>query len=128
MTAMSTVSDEEEESEDLEEVSYRNAEQVTFIAKSFLEKLGHKRSLKPRKVSREGENYVVEVELKKKTATVKVNATTEEIEEYEIEAVTEESSLLPFSIKSVALTSIIVLIFLVVFNLLDLQSFLTGLL
>jgi hypothetical protein len=57
-----------------------------------LRRLGHKRGLKPIKASLQEERYVVEVGLKKKTATVEIDAMNEEIMQYEITAVTKESS------------------------------------
>ena len=60
------------------------------------------------------------------TAKIKIDATTEEIKEYEIEAKTEESSAFPFSLKNILLIGGIVVLFLVVFILFDVQSFLNG--
>ncbi|UCE29316.1 MAG: hypothetical protein JSV85_00855 [Candidatus Bathyarchaeota archaeon] len=121
---MSSVSDEKTTPE-LDEIRHPNAEQVTSIATDFLERLGHK-GLRPKKVSVDEEAYLVEVELKKKTAKIKIDVTTEEIKEYEIETKTEEPSAFPFSLKSILLTCGIVVLFLVVFLLLDVQSFLSG--
>ena len=123
---MSSVSDEKTSTES-DEIRHPNAEQVTSIATNFLERLGHK-SLKPTKVSLEEETYLVEVELKKKTAKIKIDATTEEIKEYEIETKTEETSSFPMSLKNILLTCGIVVLFLTVFILLDVQSFLTSIL
>lgn len=126
MTKMSSVSDEKTSTES-DEIRHPNAEQVTSIATNFLERLGHK-SLKPTKVSLEEETYLVEVELKKKTAKIKIDATTEEIKEYEIETKTEETSSFPMSLKNILMTCGIVVLFLTVFILLDVQSFLNSIL
>lgn len=123
---MSSVSDEKTSTES-DEIRHPNAEQVTSIATNFLERLGHK-SLKPTKVSLEEETYLVEVELKKKTAKIKIDATTEEIKEYEIETKTEETSSFPMSLKNILMTCGIVVLFLTVFILLDVQSFLNSIL
>lgn len=123
---MSSVSDEKTSTES-DEIRHPNAEQVTSIATNFLERLGHK-SLKPTKVTLEEDAYLVEVELKKKTAKIKIDATTEEIKEYEIETKTEETSSFPISPKSILMICGIVVLFLVVFILLDVQSFLNSIL
>ena len=121
---MSSTSDEKTPTEP-DEIRHPNAEQVTSIATDFLERLGHK-GLRPKKVSVDEEAYLVEVELRKKTAKIKIDATTEEIKEYEIEAKTEESSAFPFSLRNILLIGGIVVLFLVVFILFDVQSFLNG--
>ncbi len=61
-----------------------NAEQVTKIAADFLRSLGNKQ-VTPTRVSVEGDKfYVVEAGLKKKVATVLIDADVKEIKEYEI--------------------------------------------
>jgi len=62
-----------------------NAEQVTLLATNFLKKLGYSRGMRPKKASIEEENYVVEIQLKKKNAKVQIDARTQEIRAYEIE-------------------------------------------
>jgi len=69
-----------------------NAEAVTTMATAFLKRLGHKGNLKPKRVALEGEVYTVEVETKKFTAVVRVDAATREIKEYDVQPKTEESS------------------------------------
>lgn len=69
-----------------------NAEAVTTMTTAFLKRLGHKGGLKPKRVSLEGEVYTVEVETKKFTAVVRVDATTREIKEYDVQPKSEESS------------------------------------
>jgi hypothetical protein len=124
VTKMSSVSDEKTSTAS-DEVRHPNAEQVTSIATNFLGRLGHKK-LKPTKVSVEEETYLVEVELKKKTAKIRIDVATEEIKEYEIETKAEETSFFPFSLKNILLNCGIVVLFLIVFILLDVQSFLNG--
>ena len=121
---MSSVPDEKASTAS-DEIRHPNAEQVTSIATSFLERLGHKK-LKPTKVSVEEETYLVEVELKKKTAKIRIDVATEEIKEYEIETKTEETPFFPFSLKNILLNCGIVVLFLFVFILLDVQSFLNS--
>jgi uncharacterized membrane protein YkoI len=86
---MSTA-DEEETYEEEGETRPLNAEEVTLITTEFLKRLGHKWGLKPIKASLQEERYIVEVGLKKQTATVEIDATNEEILQYEITAVTKE--------------------------------------
>ncbi len=69
-----------------------DAERVTWLAQGFLNRLGYKRAmLRPRKVTLEGEKYLVEVNVQKKTATVQVDLSTGEIKGFQIEE-SEESS------------------------------------
>jgi hypothetical protein len=119
---VSSVSDEKA-STGVDEIRHPNAEQVTSIATDFLKRLGHK-GLRPMKVSAEEEAYLVEVELKGKTAKIKIDSATEEIREYEIETKTGETSSLPFSLRNILMTCGIVVLFLVVFFVLDIQSIL----
>jgi len=69
-----------------------NAEVVTTMTTAFLKRLGHKGCLKPKRVSLEGEVYTVEVETKKFTAVVRVDAETREIKEYDVQPRGEEGS------------------------------------
>ena len=74
-----------------------DAERVTWLAQGFLNRLGYKRAeLHPKKVSLEGEKYLVEVNVQKQTATVQVDLATGEIKGFQIEQ-SEESSSLPIS-------------------------------
>lgn len=77
-----------------------NAEGATTMASDFLKRIGHKGSLKPKRVSLEGDLYTVEVELKKFTATVKVDVQSQEIKEYDIQPKGEEGSTGFFSPKA----------------------------
>jgi len=80
-----------------------DAEKVTFLAESFLNRLGYKRAvLRPKKASLEGEKYMVELEVKKRTATVQVDLATGEIKGYQFEE-TAESSGFPLSRKTILL-------------------------
>ncbi|MEM2447066.1 MAG: hypothetical protein QW734_10460, partial [Candidatus Bathyarchaeia archaeon] len=71
-----------------------NAESVTSIATSFLKRIGHRGGLKPKKVLLEEGIYTVEVEMKKFTAVIHVDAETQEITSYEIQPKGEESSII----------------------------------
>jgi hypothetical protein len=51
----------------------------------FLERLGYKGKWLPLKVSLDGELYVVEMALQKKTTKVQINSSTKEIKEYEFQ-------------------------------------------
>ncbi|MCL6578237.1 MAG: hypothetical protein K6T73_02490 [Candidatus Bathyarchaeota archaeon] len=76
-----------------------NAETVTSIATGFLKRIGHKGGLKPKRVSLEEGIYTVEVEMKKLTALVRVDAETHEIKEYEIQPKGEETPFISISPK-----------------------------
>ena len=77
-----------------------NAESVTIIATGFLKRIGNKGVLKPKKVSLEEGVYSVEVEMKRLSAVVKVDAETHEIKEYEVQAKAEEAPLFSLSPKT----------------------------
>lgn len=81
-----------------------NAESVTAIAAGFLKRIGHKSGLKPKRVSVEEELYTVEVEMKKLTAIVQVDAKTHEIRAYEIQPKGEEASSFSISPKTILVT------------------------
>jgi outer membrane protein assembly factor BamA len=111
------------------ETQLLNAEEVTLIATRFLRRLGNRHGLKPIKASLHGERYVVEVELKKKIATVQIDATNEEIKEYEIkEKVKETSPSFPLTRKNILLICGIVAVSIFVSGLLGVQSLLPSLL
>ena len=76
-----------------------NAEVVTTMTTAFLKRLGHKGSLKPKRVSLEGEVYTVEVDTKKFTAVVRVGVETREIKEYDVQPKGEEGSFVLISPK-----------------------------
>jgi len=76
-----------------------NAETVTAIATGFLKRIGNKGGLKPKRVSLEEGIYTVEVEMKKLTALVRVDAETHEIKEYEIQPKGEEVPFISISPK-----------------------------
>jgi hypothetical protein len=81
-----------------------NAETVTTIATGFLKRIGHKGGLKPKRVTLEEETYTVEIEMKKLTAIVQVDAKTHEIKAYEIQPKGEEASAFPISPKTIIVT------------------------
>jgi hypothetical protein len=80
-----------------------NAESVTSIVTSFLKRIGNKGALKPKRVTLEEMMYVVEIEMKKFTAVVRVDSETHEIKGYEIQPKGEESSSFTISPKAVAI-------------------------
>ncbi|PMB74223.1 hypothetical protein C0199_00630 [Candidatus Bathyarchaeota archaeon] len=80
-----------------------NAESVTAIATGFLKRIGHKGGIKPKRVSLEEGIYTVEVEMKKLTAIIHVDAETQEITAYEIQPKGEEGSLTSVSMKMLIL-------------------------
>lgn len=84
-----------------------NAESVTAIATSFLKRIGHRGGLKPKKVSMEEGVYTVEVEMKKFTALIRVDAESQEIMSYEIQPKGEETSIVSFSPKTIIVMVII---------------------
>lgn len=123
-------SGEEEEAyyEEEEETRLLNAEEATLIATNFLRRLGNKHGLKPIKASLQEERYIVEIGLKKKIATVQIDATNEEIKEYEIKAVVKESrSSFPLTLKNILLVCGIVVASIFVSSLLGIQSFFPSL-
>ncbi|MCW4007887.1 MAG: hypothetical protein NWF09_04250 [Candidatus Bathyarchaeota archaeon] len=69
-----------------------NAEVVTTLTTAFLKRLGHKGSLKPKRVALEGEVYTVEVETKRFTAVVRIDAAAREIKEYDVQPKSEENA------------------------------------
>ena len=80
-----------------------NAEHVTSIAIDFLKTLGNKRGIRPRKVSLQGQVYLVELDIgQDKTAVVQIEVQTREIKEYEIKTKEKEESglSLPLSPKT----------------------------
>jgi hypothetical protein len=79
-----------------------NAEAVTTIATSFLKRIGNKGDLKPKRVSLEEGIYIVEVEMKKFAAVVRVDMETHEIKEYEIQPKGEETPFISVSPKIIA--------------------------
>lgn len=81
------------------QVKTLNAETVTVIATGFLRRIGNKGGLKPKRVSLEEGIYTVEVEMKKLTAVVRIDAESHEIKEYEIQAKGEETPFLSISPK-----------------------------
>jgi hypothetical protein len=78
-----------------------NAETVTSIATNFLKRIGNKGGLKPKRVTLEEMMYVVEVEMKKFTAVVRVDSESHEIKGYEIQPKSEESSAFSISPKAI---------------------------
>ena len=80
-----------------------NAETVTQIVTSFLKRIGHKGSLKPKRVALEEGVYTVEVEMKKLVAIVRVDSENHMIKEYEIQPKGEETSLISVSPKIIAI-------------------------
>jgi hypothetical protein len=101
-----------------------NAESVTSIATSFLKRVGHKSGLKPKRVTLEESVYVVEVEMKKLMAIVRVDAETQEIKEYEVQPKGEEASLVSISPKMLLIvfgvSSIAAVAFHFIFNMIGL--------
>jgi len=81
-----------------------NAETVTTIATNFLKRIGHKSGVKPKRVTLEEGAYIVEIDMKKIMAIVRVDAETHEIKEYEIQPKGEETSFVSISPKIIAVT------------------------
>lgn len=73
------------------EISKFDAENATAMTIDFLIRLGYKGNWLPLKVSLDGELYVVEMVLQKKTAKVQINSATKEIKEYEFQEAEAES-------------------------------------
>ena len=124
--------DEETHDEEEEETKLLNAEDVTLIATSFLKRLGNKQGLKPIKASLEEDVYVVEVGLIKKIATVQIDASTEQIKEYEIKDKEKEASAssfpIPLTPKNIIILGGTAAASVVVSALLGIQSLLSSIL
>jgi hypothetical protein len=67
------------------EISRFDAENATSMTIDFLDRIGYKGKWLPLKVSRDGELFVVEMVLQKKTAKVQINSSTKDIKEYEFQ-------------------------------------------
>jgi hypothetical protein len=80
-----------------------NAESVTTIVTNFLKRIGNKGGLKPKRVTLEETMYVVEIEMKKFTAVVRVDSETHEIKGYEIQPKSEESSSFSISPRAIVI-------------------------
>ncbi len=72
------------------EISKFDAENATAMTVDFLIRLGYKGNWLPLKVSLDGELYIVEMVLQKKTAKVQINSATKEIKEYEFQEAESE--------------------------------------
>jgi hypothetical protein len=122
----------EEETYAEEEEKILNAEEVTLIATNFLKRLGNKQNLKPIKASLEEDIYVVEVGLHKKTATVQIDSTTEQIKEYEIKEKEQtnqpSSSFIPLTPKNILMLAGIAGAAVVVSGLLGISSLIPSIL
>ncbi len=133
MSAQEETYDEAETEEEEEEPKLLNAEQVTKIATDFLKRLGNKQMLKPVKASldEEEEIYVVEVALSKKTATVQIDATTEQIVEYEIVTQQQQApsgSMLPLTPQNIMILAGTAIGSIVISGLLGLSSIIPSIL
>jgi hypothetical protein len=127
MSAQEETYDEEEEEKIL------NAEEVTLIATDFLKRLGNKQGLKPIKASLDEDTYIVEVGLSKKTATVQIDSTTEQIKEYEIKEKEEKnqqasSSFIPLTPKNIIMLAGIAGAAVVISSLLGISSLIPSIL
>ena len=108
-----------------------NAEEATLIATRFLNRMGNKQGLKPIKASLEEDIYVIEVGLTKKTATVQIDATSEQIKEYEIKDIEEEkpeSSFIPLTRKNILILAGIAAAAVVISGLLGIQTIIPSIL
>ena len=106
-----------------------NAEHVTSIAIDFLKTLGNKHGIKPKKVSLQGEVYIVELDIgKDKTAAVQIEVQTREIKEYEIKTKEKEESgsSLPLSPKTLIMVFGISIATYLVLELINVSGMLFG--
>jgi hypothetical protein len=65
-------------------VSQLNPENATFLAINFVKSLGHGGKLEPTRLSRSGEDYLVEISSDRGTAKVQIDGKSRSIKEYEI--------------------------------------------
>lgn len=106
-----------------------NAEHVTSRAIVFLKALGNKHGIRPRKVSLQGQMYVVELDVgKDKSATVQIEVQTREIKEYEIKNKEKEEGgfNLPLSPKTLIMIFGISAVVYLVFGFLNVSGLLLG--
>jgi hypothetical protein len=106
-----------------------NAEHVTSRAIIFLKALGNKHGIRPRKVSLQGQMYVVEMDVgKDKSATVQIEVQTREIKEYEIKNKEKEEGgfNLPLSPKTLIMIFGISAVVYLVFGFLNISGLLLG--
>jgi hypothetical protein len=96
------MSSESEQEAVLKEEPRLDAERFASLAKDFLRRLGYKRNLRPKKATLEGDKYIVELELKDKTAKVQIHTKTSEVREFQIEEKVSESGF-SFSRKTLLL-------------------------
>jgi hypothetical protein len=61
------------------------AKEATSLAITFLRSLGYESDLEPKKLSRTGEEYLVEIAFDKGMAKVKVDEKTKDVQDYKIE-------------------------------------------
>lgn len=123
----------QEETYDEEEEKILNAEEVTLIATDFLKRLGNKQGLKPIKASLDEDTYIVEIGLSKKTATVQIDSTTEQIKEYEIKEKEEKnqqasSTFIPLTPKNIIMLAGIAGAAVVISGLLGISSLIPSIL
>lgn len=106
-----------------------NAQQVTLIAVAFLKSLGHKKSIKPKRVFLENQRYIVEAQISsKRTVKVQIDPNSSEIKEYEISQKVEESPItLPVEPKAILLMFVISFTVSILGALLNLQGIFGGL-
>jgi hypothetical protein len=106
-----------------------NAEHATSRAIFFLKALGNKHGIRPRKVSLQGQTYVVELDVgKDKSATVQIEVQTREIKEYEIKNKEKEEGgfNLPLSPRTLIMIFGISAVVYLVFELINVSSLLFG--
>ena len=89
------------------EISKFDAENATSMTIDFLKRLGYKGNWLPLKVSLDGDLYVVEMMLQKKTAKVQINSSTKDIKEYEFQ---EDEGEVKSPLKSKSLIFLIAII------------------
>jgi len=124
---MSRVAAEEDVQAVAESTNPLNAEQATLVALDFLKRLGVRKGLKPKKVSLEGQSYLVELEMKNKEASIQIDSTTKEIKEYSIENKAEEASrFVSLSPKTLVLIFGMAIVLALLFDFLGVPSLLKG--
>jgi len=102
-----------------------DAERVTLLAQGFLYRLGYTHGMRPTKASVEGEKYVVELQLKKKTARVDIDIATEEVRAYQIEEAAETGFRFPLTRRTlmIIISGIAAAAILITLNLMGMLSF-----
>lgn len=125
MSAESSLIPESTLAHDIRPEKPLNAEEATITVLDFLGRLG-KSVVTPKNATLNGDIFVVEVDLKKATAIVRVNSTTREITEYSITPQVEETKPLPVPSRKSLIMMLGLIAAICLFMVLRFQNISTG--